>query len=97
MSVKSLSFGALSAAAGAAALIALAPIAAAEPIEPVGGGQSPGQTVKDLTNQGYDVQLNWVDGMPDVVPLSQCTVTNINTEDGKKAYVSVSCPPAGSQ
>ncbi len=91
----SLLFGAAHATA-----IFLAPVAAsepAEPVKPVAGTQSPGTTVNALKNLGYKVIVQWVRGKPNVVPLSQCVVTDINTVVETRAYVSVSCPPADSQ
>ncbi|HEX9833449.1 MAG TPA: hypothetical protein VGA66_10275 [Mycobacterium sp.] len=66
-------------------------------VEPVAGSESPSTTVNDLKSQGYEVIIQWVSGQPDVVPLSECTVTSVNTAAPPKAYVSVACPPAGSQ
>ncbi|MCH9641817.1 MAG: hypothetical protein K0U70_10095 [Actinomycetia bacterium] len=78
----------------AAASVALAPVTAAQP---AAGSESPTNTKAELERQGYQVTINWVNGPPNVVPLSQCVVTNINTVAAPKAYMSVSCPPAGSQ
>ncbi len=97
MPLKSLFVAPSLIAAGSAVFIAIPSLAGAEPAEPSGGGQSPGQTVQELKSQGYNVQIQWVQGEPDVVPLSQCVVTNVNTDAAPKAYVSVSCPAAGSQ
>lgn len=82
--------------AGAAVLSAVAPIALADPPDiPEPGSESAGQTVQDLQNQGYQVQLNWVNGSPNA-PLSQCSVTDIDTAGSAGsqplAYVSVDCP-----
>ena len=42
----------------------------------------------------YDVQLQYENGVPDV-PLSQCTVTNIDTSgnagDQPLAYITINC------
>ena len=87
-------------AASLAAAIFLAPVSASEPAEPVkpaAGAQSPATTVNSLKNLGYKVIVQWVRGKPNVVPLSQCVVTDINTVVQARAYVSVSCPPADSQ
>lgn len=81
---------------GAAAAFAAAPVAFAGPT-PVAGGESPNQTIRDLTNNGYDVQINWVEGYPSNIPLSQCTVTQIDTHAPPTAWVSINCPADGSQ
>ncbi|MGD9619644.1 MAG: hypothetical protein AB7G47_05550 [Mycolicibacterium sp.] len=78
----------------AAGLVALAPVAAADP---AAGSESPDTTKQQLESQGYQVTVNWVNGIPDVVPLSQCVVTKIDTSAPPQAYMSVACPPAGSQ
>ncbi|CAN3130729.1 hypothetical protein ACNUDN_22645 [Mycobacterium sp. smrl_JER01] len=84
--------------AGGLSVSALAaPLALADPVLPVAGSQSPGETIRELTNQGFDVQINWVAGYPSNIPLSQCTVTRIDTSAPPAAYVSVNCPPDGSQ
>ncbi len=80
-----------------AASMVFAPVAATEPVKPVAGSQSPSTTVNTLKSLGYAVTIQWVRGKPNVVPLSQCVVTDINTVLEMRAYVSVSCPPADSQ
>jgi hypothetical protein len=49
----------------------------------------------DLDDAGYDVQIQYENGTPDS-PLSQCTVTDINTvgSAGNQplAYMTVNCP-----
>jgi hypothetical protein len=97
-SLKTLHLAPLLVAAGSVALVALAPVTAADPTGvPIAGSESPTNTKAELERQGYQVTINWVNGAPNVVPLSQCVVTNINTVAAPKAYMSVSCPPAGSQ
>ncbi|MBV9089194.1 MAG: hypothetical protein JO044_04705 [Mycobacteriaceae bacterium] len=82
--------------AGVAASIALAPSAAADSgVLPVAGSENASDTLNDLTAQGYDVQINWVNGYPHV-SLSQCWVNSINTADAtgslRTAYVDIECP-----
>jgi hypothetical protein len=87
------------AAGVAAASLASAPIAAAEPVWPVAGAESAGATIDDLQAQGYDVQINWVSGLSSV-PLSRCKVSAIHNPDHSPepagtfttVYVDVSCP-----
>lgn len=82
---------------GGAAWIALAPNAAADPVLPVAGSESASATIRDLTALGYDVSINYDNGVPSV-GLSQCWVNGINTADGsgqntlKTAYVDIECP-----
>jgi len=81
------------AASGAA--MALAPVASADPVGiPEAGSESAAATVSDLDELGYDVQLQYENGVPDV-PLSQCTVTDINTVGSAGsdllAYVTINC------
>jgi hypothetical protein len=86
----------LVAGAGAAASIAIAPIAAAASSWPVAGDESASATINDLSAQGYNVQINGVHN----VPLSRCNVTGIENPDLSAAsratfttvYVDVSCP-----
>jgi hypothetical protein len=83
----------------AAAALACAPVAAAEPVWPVAGAESAGATIDDLRAQVYDVQINWVSGISSV-PLSRCKVTAIHNPDHSSesantfttVYVDVSCP-----
>jgi hypothetical protein len=82
-------------AAGLAASMALAPSAPAQ--TPEAGTESPGATIRQLANAGFDVQVNWVAGEPSNIPLSQCSVTSIDTSAPPVAAVSVNCPPDGSQ
>lgn len=88
----------LAAALAAASLITLsatAPVAVSQP--PEAGTESPGATIRQLANQHFDVQVNWVDGQPSNIPLSQCSVTSIDTSAPPVAAVSIDCPPDGSQ
>jgi hypothetical protein len=86
-------------AAGMLVALAHAPVAAAEPVWPIAGAEDASATVDDLEAQGYDVQINWVSGLPSV-PLYRCKVTAIHNpnhsppSDGTFAtvYVDVSCP-----
>ena len=48
----------------AAAPDAYSPVATAEPVWPVAGADSASATIDDLEAQGYDVQINWVSGLP---------------------------------
>jgi hypothetical protein len=91
-------FAPLLVAAGIAA-IAVAPLAAADPVWPVGGGEPADATIEDLEEQGYDIQVNWVTGYP-TVPLSECWVDAIHNPDGPPTnqdplaivYVDIGCP-----
>lgn len=82
---------------GAAAVsIVLAPLAVADPPNiPEPGSESAAATIGDLDSAGYDVQVQYENGAPNV-PLSQCTVTDINTvgSAGSQglAYVTINCP-----
>jgi hypothetical protein len=96
MSLRPGSIAPLLVAAGAS--IAIAPIAAADPVWPVGGGEPADATLQDLATQGYDVQVNWVSGYP-TVPLSECWVDAIHHPDGPASpntlstvYVDIGCP-----
>ena len=91
MSLKSRYFAPLLVVVGAAAWIAVAPIAAADPVLPEPGSESASATITDLKAQGYNVSINWVNGVPDV-SLSQCWVNAINTADAPTAYVDIECP-----
>jgi len=78
------------------AAVVLAPAASADPPNlPQPGSESAAATIGDLDDAGYDVQLQFENGSPNS-PLSQCTVTNINTVGAAGsqplAYVSVDCP-----
>jgi hypothetical protein len=74
----------------------LAPVVmAAPPSIPQPGSESAAATIGDLDDAGFDVQLQYENGSSDS-PLSQCTVTNINTvgSAGSQplAYVTIDCP-----
>ena len=76
--------------------IGLAPAPVADPPSiPEPGSESAAATIGDLDAAGYDVPLQYENGSPDS-PLSQCTVTNINTVGSAgsqpPAYVSINCP-----
>ncbi|MDN4520019.1 hypothetical protein JN086_24390 [Mycolicibacterium austroafricanum] len=90
-------FAALTLAGGLIASAVTAPTAFTQPPAPVAGSESPGDTIRELTNQGFDVQINWVAGQPSNIPLSRCTVTRIDTSAPPTAWVSINCPPDGSQ
>lgn len=81
--------------AGAALTVVLSPGASAQ--LPEAGTESPGATIRQLANAGFNVEVNWVDGEPSNIPLSQCSVTRIDTSAPPTAWVSVNCPPDGSQ
>lgn len=67
--------------------------------DPVDSGESAEAAIDDLEAEGYSVQINWLTGY-DTVPLSYCTVTNVNDPGGSRpgsgrlatVYVDVSCP-----
>lgn len=78
------------------AAIAFSSPASADPIIiPTAGSESAAATVGDLDDLGFDVQINYENGVPDV-PLSQCTVTDINTvgSAGSQpiATITINCP-----
>lgn len=77
------------------ASIALAPLALADPPSiPEPGSESAAATIRDLDAAGYDVSLQYENGVPNG-GLSQCTVTDINTQGTAGAqgiaYVTVNC------
>jgi hypothetical protein len=84
-----------------AASIAVAPIAAADPVFPTAGSESASATIADLKAQGFDVVINWLTGYPNV-PLYECSVNGIHNPDGavpnpstlSTVYVDVACPNA---
>ena len=84
-------FALLLVVAGAAASVAIAPIAAAVP---EAGSEAADATISDLKAEGYNVRINYVSGTPDV-PLSECSVTGIDTAAAPVATVSVECDEAG--
>jgi predicted ATP-dependent Lon-type protease len=79
----------------ASAIVSASPALADPIIIPVAGSESAGQTISDLHNLGFDVQINYENGAPNV-PLSQCTVTDINTigAAGSQpiATITINCP-----
>jgi hypothetical protein len=88
-SVSALGFTAVAAA------LTLAPLAMADPPDlPNAGDESAASTVGAYDDANYDVQLQYENGVPDV-PLSQCTVTNIDTSgnagDQPLAYITINC------
>jgi hypothetical protein len=89
------SFAVLLVVAGAAASVAVAPIAAADPTgTPEAGSEAADATISDLKAQGYSVRINYVSGTPDI-PLSECSVTQIDTAAAPTASVWVECDEAG--
>jgi Spy/CpxP family protein refolding chaperone len=95
VSLKFVFFAALVAAA-----IAVAPIATADPGWPVAGAESAADTIRDLQGQGYNVQINWVNGISRG-DLSRCSVRAIYNPDrsatspppqSTTVYVDVDCP-----
>jgi hypothetical protein len=89
-------FVAVSIAAGA---VFAGAVAAAGPVWPLPGGGSASDTIADLEDQGYNVQINWVNGRS-TTPLSQCSVSAIHNPNRSTdppdtfttVYVDVSCP-----
>lgn len=83
----------------AAAASFLAPDAAAGPLPPAQDGITAADTIADLQDQGYDVQINWVRGISND-PLAECLVTGVNNpnrsggppEGFTTVYVDVACP-----
>ena len=79
----------------ALALALAAPALADPPNIPAAGSESAAATIGDLDDAGFDVVTQFENGAPNV-PLSQCTVTNINTvgSAGSQplAYVTINCP-----
>jgi hypothetical protein len=96
----SLKLGMLAAGLIATAVaLTIASVATAEPVYPFAGAENAQDTIDDLGAQGYDVQINWVSGIP-AVSLYRCKVTAIHnpnhgppTEQSfETVYVDVSCP-----
>jgi hypothetical protein len=86
--------------AAAAIAIGAAPVAAADAALPMAGGESATATVGDLQAQGFNVDVNYLEGRPNV-PLSECRVNGINDPSQPTAvpstvtvYVDVLCPNA---
>jgi hypothetical protein len=79
----------------AAAIAGAAPAAA----DPQPGSESAAATIDDLTAEGYNVEINWVNGVSSQ-PLSRCSVLaihNPNLTGGPPqgfttVYVDVNCP-----
>jgi hypothetical protein len=95
MSLKARHVAPLLLGLSAAVSISMAPTALADPPSiPEPGDESAAATIRDLDALGYDVQLQFENGTPDV-PLSQCQVTDINTVGSagteKLAYVTITC------
>jgi hypothetical protein len=76
--------------------LTLAASAMAEPVDTGGSAQS---VIDGLKAEGYNVVINWLTGY-DTVPLSVCTVEDVNNPDDAKSkpgafttvYVDVTCP-----
>jgi hypothetical protein len=88
----------LIAAGGTAAVIAAAPVAAADVALPTAGSESVSATVHDLKAQGFNVAVNYLEGPPNV-SLSECQVTAIDNPSAPTANpstvtvtVEVACP-----
>jgi hypothetical protein len=85
--------------AGAAASIAVAPMAGADDALPTAGSESASATIMDIEAQGFDVVVNFLQGHPNV-PLSECRVNGINNPnhmvpaEQSTVYVDVLCPNA---
>jgi hypothetical protein len=95
MKPKPRNFAQLLVVAGAAASVAVAPISVADPTgAPEAGSESASATIKNLRSQGYNVGINWVSGDADI-PLTECTVTGVDTAAAPTAWVSVECGEAG--
>lgn len=81
--------------AALAGFLGTVPPAAADPTS-----ESADAVMAHLTDQGYDVQINWVGGKSSM-PLTECRVTGIHNPDRSAppadrslttVYVDVSCP-----
>jgi hypothetical protein len=87
----------------AASVIAVvgSPVASADTPLPQAGSTSADLTISAFQNAGYDVQINWVQGHPNV-PLNECKVNDIHNPNGAMAsimmlstvYLDVTCPNA---
>lgn len=83
----------------AALLLVVGAVSLAAPATADPSGQSAQSVIDDLKAEGYNVEINWLTGY-DTVPLSVCTVTNVNNPGDSKpragtfttVYVDVSCP-----
>jgi hypothetical protein len=100
-SVKSMKPWTVALCAAAAAVVvsgATAPLAAADPTP---GAGSASEAIGELRTEGYDVQVNWLEGHPNV-PLSECRVNDIHNPNSgpldttmlNTVYVDVECPNA---
>jgi hypothetical protein len=66
---------------------------------PPAGASGADAVIANLQSEGYDVQINWVNGF-DTQQLSDCTVTGVDNPDhsgaapkpGDTVYVNVTCP-----
>ena len=83
---------------GALPILLAAPAWADPPAIPEAGSESAAATIGDLDDAGYDVQIQYENGTPEV-PLSQCAVTNIDKVGSAGtqplAYLTVNCPGGG--
>ena len=78
--------------------VALA-LAAPATADPTDTGESAQSVIDGLKADGYNVVINWLTGY-DTVPLSVCTVSDVNNPDDAKpkpgafttVYVDVTCP-----
>jgi len=79
-------------------ILLAAPAWADPPAIPEAGSESAAATIGDLDDAGYEVQIQYESGTPEV-PLSQCAVTDIDTVGAAGsqplAYVTVNCPGGG--
>jgi hypothetical protein len=81
--------------AGVAALLTATPPALADPSV----NQSAAAVIAQLTDEGYNVEINWVSGVSSR-PLAECAVTGIHNPNRAggpvdtftTVYVDVSCP-----
>jgi hypothetical protein len=97
--VRIMSFASRWLAALAIALGGAVSVAAPATAEPVYTGGSAQSVIDGLRAEGYNVVINWLTGY-DTVPLSVCTVSNVNNPDSSvppagtftTVYVDVSCP-----
>jgi hypothetical protein len=78
--------------ADAAASVAVAPIADADPTDvPEVGSESASATIQDLRAQGFNVSINWVSGTPGC-PAVVVPCHAIDTAAAPSASVSVGWP-----
>lgn len=77
----------------------LAPLAEADPVQPMSSGPSASAVIDALQAEGYDVHINWTNGF-DTKPLSDCWVTRVNNPSHEPptegtfttVYGDVACP-----